>query len=194
LFFNCEKLYSWSSNYAVKLMICTGLIGAASSCIGLSDSPAKSLELRPGPSATPSDTAAWRFTLLTQDPYVYQRIDNPAGASAPLFMTVLKDCSFGKGEAAPSAARSLLVGMKELRIQQHRTVAIKGIQAARQSASAKIEGRPVRLVTYTIKQEGCVSDYALWSDDTAGAPLAAENIDRELAGFEAYLANTLSAG
>ena len=140
-----------SVHYLSRLLQGTSILFALSSCALFSGPSSTSLPLQN------ADTAGWKE--LQTSPYVYE-ISN--GSSGSTFLTAIKECEQKKQISPLVATRQLLVGLKEIRIESQETTTVAKIPTLRTQVRARLEDRPLDLLTYTLSHERCVYDFVLW--------------------------------
>jgi len=168
-------------DYAAKIILCTGILLLPGACALTSGKGAASMSLMPSPH--------FAFARINEDPPVYRQ---SRGETPPLFLTAIRDCSLSKHSSAIAAARQLLVGLEKIRIIKKSTILLAGKQIIRTAVLAKLDGKPLELLTYTLKQDACVQDYVLWRDCRSSAT-SCHGLAHDPT-FEAYLSSIISVG
>lgn len=115
-------------------------------------------------------TGAWR--QVQESPYVYEHTDE---LDRRTFLTGIRECEGARPRSPAEAARQLLVGLKDIRIEERQEVKLSDMPALRSRVRAKLEDRPLELLTYTLTRDTCVYDFVLWQPvDETSEPMAVE--------------------
>jgi hypothetical protein len=146
-----RRILSVSSSFALAL----GTWG----CSVFSTDSSTSLALEPL-----REQGTWQ--RVQASPYVYQSTE-----LQETFLTGIRDCSPGKIPSPAVAARQLLVGLKEIRIEEQRQVTVADFPALHSRIRARLEDAPLDLEAVTLTHNGCVYDFVLWR--SAGSSTAA---------------------
>lgn len=137
-----RRFLSASSSLALVLGIC--------GCSVFSTDSSTSIALEPL-----RERGNWQ--RVQASPYVYQSTE-----SEKTFLTGIRDCSSGKIPSPAVAARQLLVGLKEIRIEEQRPVTLAEFPALHSRIRARLEDQPLDLESVTLTHKGCVYDFVLW--------------------------------
>lgn len=78
------------------------------------------------------------------------------------FLTGIRDCQGKKVRSPAEAARQLLVGLKDIRIEDRQEVKLVEYPALRFRVKATLDEKPLELLTYTVSKESCIFDFVLW--------------------------------
>ncbi|MBX7145006.1 MAG: hypothetical protein K1X79_11180 [Oligoflexia bacterium] len=137
--------------YFKRLLGCASIALAFSSCSLLFGAPqSTSIEL-PASTSLPTEQ-------VSDDPYLYRL----TSTRAPTYLTAIQDCT-SKRPNTLASTRRLLVGLKQLRIQEQTTHEVKGSSVLVSLIEAELDAQPIKLASLSVGVGNCVRDFILWS-------------------------------
>ena len=107
-----------------------------------------------------TEVPGYELIEVGTDPFTYRLNNTETGE----FITAVRNCSFSEKTSVESTTRQLLVGLERLHISRQDSVEINGERFLRSHIDAQLEGRPVKMATYSYRLGRCVSDLVIWSE------------------------------
>ena len=112
-----------------------------------------------------------------------------AGASAPMFVTVVKDCGVSEKFSHRATTRQLLVGITNLKVLNQEAVNLGSSKALRSVVEGTLDVDPILISTFTVRHDSCVTDLVVWQASLEKAPASlSENLAQETIARETQIA------
>ena len=102
------------------------------------------------------------FDRVSTEPLVYRADD--------VFLTMLKECPVREETPLPGFTRELFIGLEGLQIERQTTENVEGTNVFETEASASLDGKPLRLLSLSVRAHDCVQDVLFWSRVEDGQP------------------------
>jgi hypothetical protein len=110
--------------------------------------------------------------LNESEPYVHViktqngKTENSASGNQKLFFTAIKNCNEKKYQPdVASVVRKLFAGFKNVRVEKSVYTTIGDFRATRSNISCTENGKPLKMVSYVVDQNNCLTDLVFWHID-----------------------------
>jgi hypothetical protein len=110
--------------------------------------------------------SSWEIEQIEKDPYLYKiNIADLLDRFSPAYAMLLKECGVGKNASANATTRELLVGLKDIKIIREENFLYNDQRIFYKDSSATLDDHNIKLSTLTRRENDCVYDTIIWSDD-----------------------------
>lgn len=117
---------------------------------------------------------------VSKDPHLYKLRYEKDESISPWFMTTLKECGLKKSGTLKASARQLLVGLKNLSIQDQKKVEMNRIPLVLSLAEATLDNTPLLLASYSVLKGDCSLDLIVWGNKGEDVKTAQEFFDKKV--------------
>lgn len=169
----------------LQRLLRTGLISGVallvSSCSLLGNTTVESVTLPANPSLEQIS-----FEQISSSPNLYRKRGTSINGEYSVYMTAIKQCEVAEALSSIATTRQLLVGLRDIKVERQESTHLAGNRALLSVLDATLDGVPLKIALYTLRDQDCVTDYVIWLSEQDKKSLKAL-FERELPTFTPFL-------